>query len=111
MTQPRGIEAKVDVMTVKLNTGKPVTNLDRLDRRQQQDVKKTPSEPRPANTDRVELSASALRAGKVSEAHSQVDAERAAKLASIKQQIADGTYEPDSEAVAKSLLNHILKDR
>lgn len=98
-------------MTVKLNTGKPVTSLDRQNHRHHADVKNDKSSVEKRPTDRVKISAFAREASQVQETTSAQDSQRAAKVAALQQQIAEGNYKPDSKDVATSLLKHILKDR
>jgi len=98
-------------MTVKLNTGKPVARLDHLDRRQKPDVKDKKSGIETRQTDQVKISAFAREAGQARESGPIRDSRRADRIAALKEQIADGSYQPDSRAVATSLLKHILKDR
>jgi len=98
-------------MTVKLNTGKPVSNLDRLDRQPKPEVKDEKGTSQPRLTDQVKISAFAREASQAKEAGSAQDTQRAEKVAALKQQVAEGSYNPDSKDIAASLLKHIFKDR
>lgn len=61
------------------------------------------SESKPS-TDRVEFSAVLQEAGKTQGVKDTATADRAEKLASLKEQISNGTYRPSMEEVAASLI-------
>ena len=62
------------------------------------------------NTDRVDFSSALQNAGKVQAAAPTQEAARAEKIQALKAQIENGTYQPDLEKVASSLLPFLLKD-
>lgn len=98
-------------MTVKINSGKPVVVLDRLQQREKTENQKENMSPKGAGKDQVKISDFAREASQIRETDTIQDSQRAEKVALLKQQVADGTYKPDPEKVATSLLQHILKDR
>jgi flagellar biosynthesis anti-sigma factor FlgM len=57
--------------------------------------------------DRVELSASARELAAAIGATGAADADRTDLILRIRQQIAEGGYEPDAEAVARALLDRL----
>jgi len=61
-------------------------------------------------SDRVDFSSALQNAGKSQAVQSTQEAARADKLQALKAQIENGTYQPDLEKVASSLLPFILKD-
>ena len=61
-------------------------------------------------TDRVDFSTALQQASKTQGASSTQAAARAEKLQALKAQIESGTYQPDLEKVAGSVLPFILKD-
>ncbi len=61
-------------------------------------------------SDRVDFSSVLQDASKANATASTQDAARAEKLQALKAQIQNGTYQPDLEKVASSLLPFILKD-
>lgn len=61
-------------------------------------------------TDRVDFSSALQQASKAQEVSSPQETARAEKLQALKNQIQNGTYQPDLEKVASSLLPFILKD-
>jgi len=61
-------------------------------------------------TDRVDFSSALQQASKAQEVGSPQETARAEKLQALKDQIQNGTYQPDLEKVASSLLPFILKD-
>ncbi len=63
------------------------------------------------STEKVDFSSELQQANKSSEMTQASDPERAAKLDSLKQQIGNGTYNPDMKEVASSLLDYLSKMR
>lgn len=61
-------------------------------------------------TDRVDFSSALQNASKAQATSSTQQSARAEKLQALKAQIDSGTYKPDLEKVASSLLPFILKD-
>ena len=61
-------------------------------------------------TDRVDFSSALQQASKAQTIGAAQETSRAEKLQALKAQIENGTYQPDLEKVASSLLPFILKD-
>ncbi len=61
-------------------------------------------------TDRVDFSSALQNASKTQTVSATQDTARAEKLQALKAQIESGTYQPDLQKVASSLLPFILKD-
>ncbi|MDX2494610.1 MAG: flagellar biosynthesis anti-sigma factor FlgM, partial [Desulfuromusa sp.] len=61
-------------------------------------------------TDRVEFSSALQNATKAQATSATQETARAEKLQALKSQIENGTYKPDLEKVASSILPFILKD-
>lgn len=61
-------------------------------------------------TDRVDFSSALQQASKAQEASATQETARAEKLQALKSQIENGSYQPDLEKVAASILPFILKD-
>ena len=61
--------------------------------------------------EKVDFSSELQQANKSSEMTQTSDSERAAKLDSLKQQIGNGSYNPDMKEVASSLLDYLSKMR
>lgn len=61
-------------------------------------------------SDRVDFSTALQQASKTQSAGATQETARAEKLQALKAQIASGTYQPDLEKVAASVLPFILKD-
>lgn len=62
------------------------------------------------NRDRVDFSSALQDAAKTQATSSTLEAARAEKVQALKAQIENGTYKPDLEKVASSLLPFIMKD-
>ncbi len=60
--------------------------------------------------DRVDFSSALQEATKAQESSSMQETARAEKIQALKSQIENGTYQPDLEKVASSLLPFIMKD-
>lgn len=74
-----------------------------------------PATPRAAEAegsgqDRVQLSDEARRLAALALAAPEDDPERAARVAALKQAVADGTYTPDAEATARNLLVELASE-
>ena len=61
-------------------------------------------------SDRVDFSTALQNASKVQDLSPTQETARAEKIQALKEQIQNGTYQPDLEKVASSLLPFILKD-
>ncbi|MCF8031313.1 MAG: flagellar biosynthesis anti-sigma factor FlgM [Desulfohalobiaceae bacterium] len=64
-----------------------------------------------SNSEKVDFSSELQQANKSGEVSKAMDPERAAKLESLKQQISEGSYDPDMKDVASSLLDYLSKMR
>ena len=62
-------------------------------------------------TDQVQFSDVLQDVNKAKNAESTISAERAAKVQELKAQIADGSYKPDLQKVASSLLQFIVEEK
>ncbi len=100
-------------MTVKIHTGKPLVNTGKMRDTNTQPNRKENKTAGTAGTtvDRVKISSFAREATRLNQTEAAGDAARTEKVAGLKQQIADGTYDPDPEKVAESLLKYILEER
>lgn len=63
------------------------------------------------STEKVDFSSELQQANKSSDMTRASDPERAEKVESLKQQISNGTYNPDMKDVASSLLDYLSKMR
>ena len=63
------------------------------------------------NPDQVQFSSVLQDVNKAKEVESTMSAERAAKVAALKAQVADGSYKPDLKKVASSLLQFIVEEK
>jgi negative regulator of flagellin synthesis FlgM len=63
-----------------------------------------------AGSDRVQFSDVLQQVNRAKEAGAGADVQRAEKLQALKEQIAEGTYRPDSTKVAASLLKFIARN-
>lgn len=63
-----------------------------------------------AKTDRVDFSSALQNASKAQAASTTQEANRAEKLQALKSQIENGTYKPDLDKVASSILPFIMKE-
>jgi len=90
-------------MADKINFGKGLGPIKGLD----SPLKNTPSksETGKARTDRVDFSSVLQEVSKTRETSAAENTERTKKLASLQAQIANGSYRPDLEKVAESLLD------
>lgn len=64
-----------------------------------------------ASTGQSDFASSLQEAGKANAAASPQSTERAQKLAALKAQIESGSYQPDLEKVAESLLKFIAREK
>lgn len=61
-------------------------------------------------TDRIDFSSALQNASKTQEASATQETARAEKLQALKSQIENGTYKPDLNKVASSIMPFLLKD-
>lgn len=64
-----------------------------------------------ASADKVEFSAVLQNVNKAQAARQAAGSERAGRIAELKAQIADGSYKPDLEKVASSLVEFLLQGK
>ncbi|PID45628.1 MAG: flagellar biosynthesis anti-sigma factor FlgM [Proteobacteria bacterium] len=64
-----------------------------------------------SKSDRVEFSSVLNEVKNSRSSMSAEEAERAARVAALKQQVADGSYKPDIQKVATSLLQFLVESR
>jgi len=62
-------------------------------------------------TDQVQFSDILQDVNKAKQTESTMSAERAAKVQALKAQVADGSYKPDLQKVASSLLQFIVEEK
>ena len=94
-------------MVDKIN-GKGFGPLGNINRTAKPDTAKKSGES--GKADRVAFSSALQQASRAQETASTQEAARAEKLQALKAQIESGTYQPDLEKVAASVLPFILKD-
>lgn len=81
------------------------------------DLKKTQKSQQPnkteagKSTDQVQFSDVLQDVHKATRAESTISAERAARVQELKAQVAEGSYKPDLQKVASSLLQFIVEDK
>ncbi len=94
-------------MTVKIHNGKPqVPVTGTRPERTRKEPDKTGAATVAAG-DKVKISTFARKAAEIKSGDILNDPARAQKIAELKQQIADGTYNPDPHKVAESLLKYL----
>lgn len=94
-------------MVDKINSGKGFGPLGNVNRTAKPGVAKNAGET--GKADRVDFSSALQDASKAQAAGATQETARAEKLQALKAQIESGTYKPDLEKVASSLLPFILK--
>ena len=94
-------------MTEKINFGKGIGPVDALNKTRR--VKTSQNDESKSVSDRVDFSSVLQEATKTKETTPVVDQARAEKLQALKAQIDSGTYQPDLEKVAESLLKFIVE--
>ena len=96
-------------MTDKINFGKGLGAIGGLNAPQ----KSATSKPGTGKTsaDRVDFSSLLQEVNKTREAPAPVGGERAEKLAALQAQIAEGSYQPDLEKVAASLIDFFAGEK
>jgi len=95
-------------MVERITGNKGFGPLEQINRTGKASAEKKPDSAK--NTDRVDFSSALQDATKVQTTSSTQDAARAEKVQALKAQIENGTYKPDLEKVASSLLPFIMKD-
>ncbi len=93
----------VIIMTDKINFGGGLGPINRVGGPQKTVDAKPTADKGPV--DRVDFSSVFQEVSRAREVSAPVDSERAQKLASLKAQIAEGSYRPDLEKVATSLID------
>ncbi len=100
---------RVIVMTEQINFGKGIGSVGGLSTPRKTESTKT--EAGKTSTDRVDFSSILQDVSKAKETSAAPDAERAQKVADLKAQVQDGSYRPDLEKVADSLLSFIATEK
>ncbi|BCR06607.1 hypothetical protein DESUT3_36760 [Desulfuromonas versatilis] len=93
----------------KIFGGKSVGPIEPVKRNRELDSSKAKESGAPK--DRVEFSSVLQEASKAKQADPAQAAERAQKVAALKAQVASGSYRPDLEKVAESLLRFMAEDK
>lgn len=93
-------------MSNKIFGGNGIGPMEGLQRAQQLDKSKASK-----SAGQGDFASSLQEAGKARAAAAPQSAERAQKLAALKAQIESGSYQPDLEKVAESLLKFIAKEK
>ncbi|PLX84471.1 MAG: flagellar biosynthesis anti-sigma factor FlgM [Desulfuromonas sp.] len=92
-------------MTSKILGNKGITPIDGVKRTRKVEVPKDDGQQ--TAKDRVAFSSVLQEVNKAKEPTAGSDAERADKVAALKEQIGNGTYKPDLEKVAESVLKFL----
>ena len=100
---------RVSVMTEKIDFGKGIGPISGLNKPRKAEATKT--ETGKASTDRVDFSAVLQEVNKARETTAAPDAERAQKVAALKAQVQSGSYRPDLDKVASSLLAFLSAEK
>jgi len=95
-------------MVDKINSGKGFGPLANVNRTGNSGAAKKSGET--GKTDRVDFSSALQQANKTQAAGAAQETSRTEKLQALKAQIENGTYKPDLEKVASSVLPFIMKD-
>ncbi|RMF48118.1 MAG: flagellar biosynthesis anti-sigma factor FlgM [Deltaproteobacteria bacterium] len=93
-------------MTVKIHNGKPLVPSpgNKVETTRKQPDKTSEGSP---SVDQVKISTFAREAAQLKQGHELNDPARAQRVAELKQQVADGSYNPDPQKVAESLLKYL----
>ena len=94
-------------MTEKINFGKGVGPVDAFNKTRR--VKTSQNDESKGASDRVDFSSVLQEATKTKETTPVQDQARAEKIQALKAQVESGTYQPDLEKVAESLLKFIVE--
>jgi negative regulator of flagellin synthesis FlgM len=100
---------RVSVMTEKIDFGRGIGPIGGLNTPRKADAAKT--EVGKSSTDRVDFSSVLQEVNKAKEATAVPDAERAQKVAALKAQVQSGSYRPDLDKVASSLLSFLSDEK
>ncbi len=95
-------------MTDKIDFGRGIGPIGGLNKPRKADATKT--EGGKAPTDRVDFSSVLQELNKAKEATAVPDAERTEKVAALKAQVQSGSYRPDLDKVASSLLSFLSEE-
>ena len=95
-------------MTMKIHPAQSMTQLEGIQKKQKADAAEKTGQAREG--DKVAFSKE-LRQVQDKQNDPAVDAQRQARLQSVKEQIAEGSYSPDAFKVAESLLKYITESR
>ncbi|ABA88400.1 negative regulator of flagellin synthesis FlgM [Syntrophotalea carbinolica DSM 2380] len=96
-------------MTIKIN-GNGFNNIGPIDRVKKTDKAQKGDKAAQNSIDRVQFSSVIAETMRTRETSATSETARAEKLQSLKEQIADGSYSPDSTKVAASLLKFLAEN-
>jgi negative regulator of flagellin synthesis FlgM len=96
-------------MSIKIN-GNGFNNIGPIDRVKKNDKAQKNDKANQGGIDRVQFSSVISQTMRAREASAASETNRAEKLQSLKEQIADGSYRPDSTKVATSLLKFLAEN-
>lgn len=96
-------------MTIKIN-GNGINNIGPIDRVKKTDKTQKGDKTTQNSIDRVQFSSVIAETMRTRETSATTETARAEKLQSLKEQIADGSYSPDSTKVAASLLKFLAEN-
>jgi negative regulator of flagellin synthesis FlgM len=82
-----------------------------LDRTKNRGQAKKAEQTGPSGSDRVQFSDTLQQVKQAKSAGASTDVQRSEKLQALKEQIADGSYRPDSRKVAASLLQFMAENK
>jgi len=97
-------------MSIKIN-GSGFNNIGPIDRVKKNDKAQKNDKADQGGIDRVQFSSVISQTMRTREASAASETNRAEKLQSLKEQIADGSYRPDSTKVATSLLKFLAENK
>lgn len=97
-------------MTIKIN-GNGFNSIGPIDRVKKNDKSQKSDKTNQSGIDRVQFSSVIAETMRAKEASATSETARAEKLQSLKEQIADGSYQPDSTKVAASLLKFLAENK
>ncbi|MGE4543802.1 MAG: flagellar biosynthesis anti-sigma factor FlgM [Pedobacter sp.] len=97
-------------MTIKIN-GSSFNGIDPLNRVKKNEKTEKGTTAAQSGIDRVQFSSVIAETMRAKEVSATTESARAEKLQSLKEQIADGSYSPDSTKVATSLLKFLAENQ
>lgn len=97
-------------MTIKIN-GSGFNGIDPINRAKKTDKTQKSTTAASSGLDRVQFSSVIAETMRAKDVSATTETARAEKLQSLKEQIADGSYSPDSTKVASSLLKFLAENK